>query len=592
MPPPVTPDALPERPETEGNQPMRRVTALLASLALVLSMAPAVALAAPSTTGSWIVTLRSDVDSAGAAPALARAHGGEVGHIYQHAFNGFSFRGSAAAAAAMGRNPQVARVEADAEVWLDTTHTNATWGLDRIDQRSSSLDGSYTYNATGAGVTAYVIDSGILTGHQEFAGRATLGRDLIGTNGGQDCNGHGTHVAGTIGGSTYGVAKAVSLIAVRVFDCTGGSSWSTIIAGVDWVTSHHTTAPAVANMSLGGGASSSVDDAVRGMIADGVATAVAAGNGDFFGRQANACNYSPARVAEAMTVSATDKADKKASWANYGNCVDWFAPGVSITSAWIDSNSDTHTISGTSMATPHTAGVAALYLQANPGATPATVRTAIYDATSKGVVTSSNTTNNHLLYSLLADGGGDPPAQENQNPTAADVALTVEPGQTATWSPVVDDPDDGDTLICALGATAPTQGTATLSSCAVDAGSYTADTGASGTDTFTYTVEDGQGGSDTGTVSVTISATDPPATGSITLTATPYKVKGLQKADLSWSGATNTNVDIFRNSAKITTTANDGAHTDDINARGGGTYTYQVCEAGTTSCSPVVSVSY
>ncbi|MEO6294658.1 MAG: S8 family peptidase, partial [Candidatus Limnocylindria bacterium] len=366
---------------------MRRTTALLASLALLLTLFPVAALAAPSATGTWIVTLRAGVDPASAAPTLASQHGGAVGYVYRDAINGFSFRGSAAAADALARNPQVTLVEADAEVWLDTTQSGATWGLDRIDQRTLPLDNGYTYNRTGAGVTAYVIDSGIRFSHAEFAGgRAVLGTDLVGDGqNGNDCNGHGTHVAGTIGGSTYGVAKSVKLVSVRVFACTGGSTWETIIAGIEWVIGNHVSGPAVANMSLGGGANSSVDTATKSLIADGVSTAVAAGNGNIVGIQDDACKYSPARVPEAMTISATDKTDKKASWANYGTCVDWFAPGVSITSAWIDTDNDTNTISGTSMATPHTAGVAALYLEANTGATPAQVREAIFTNTTKDI---------------------------------------------------------------------------------------------------------------------------------------------------------------------------------------------------------------
>jgi subtilisin family serine protease len=283
---------------------------------------------------------------------------------------------------------------------VDTTQTGATWGIDRIDQRSLPLSGTYTYFATGSGVTAYIIDTGIRFTHTQFGGRAVKGVDEV-TPGGSasDCNGHGTHVSGTVGGSTYGVAKSVRLVAVRVLGCNGSGSTSGVIAGVDWVTGNHAAGtPAVANMSLGGSASSSLDTAVNNSINDGVSYAIAAGNGDIFGNPQNACNFSPARVAAAMTISATDRTDTKASWANYGSCVDWFAPGVSITSAWYSSDTATNTISGTSMATPHTTGVAALYLQGNPTASPATVRTTLFNLTTKGIVKNSNTTNNHLLF--------------------------------------------------------------------------------------------------------------------------------------------------------------------------------------------------
>ena len=344
--------------------------------------------------GRFIVTLREDVDPA----AVAGEHGLRPDFVYRAALRGFAGGMSEAARSGLLRDARVLRIEPDGIAHTQATQSGATWGIDRIDQRSRPLSTTYTYTNTGSGVRAYIIDTGIRTSHAEFGGRAVAGFDAV-TSGGtaNDCNGHGTHVAGTVGGATYGVAKGVTLVAVRVLDCAGSGSWSGVIAGMDWVTANRVT-PAVANMSLGGGASVSVDDATRRMIAAGVATAIAAGNGNQGGRQQDACKYSPARVAEGMTIGATTQTDTKTSWSNYGPCVDFFAPGYQITSAWYTSNTATNTISGTSMAAPHVAGVAALYLQSNPGATAAAVGTALYDNTTKGIVTSSSTAKNHLLF--------------------------------------------------------------------------------------------------------------------------------------------------------------------------------------------------
>jgi subtilisin family serine protease len=380
----------------------------LAGLAAVLLVAPAQAPAAgkgdAAELTSFIVVLDEGVeDVAGvAAEQAARKGSGGVGYVYEHALKGFSIELTPSAAEQLAQDSRVVSIEPDGVVTTAATQTGATWGIDRIDQRSRPLSGTFTYTRTGAGVKAYIIDTGIRFTHSQFGGRATSGFDAVDGGAADDCNGHGTHVAGTVGGSTYGVAKGVSLVAVRVLNCSGSGSTSGVIAGIDWVTGNHGQGqPAVANMSLGGGASAALDAAVNRSISDGVSYAVAAGNGDFLGNQANACNYSPARVAAAMTIGATDSSDRKASWSNYGSCVDWFAPGVSITSAWYNSNTATRTISGTSMATPHTAGVAAQYLQGNTAATPASVRTALFNLTTKSIVTSSSTTNNHLLFTNL-----------------------------------------------------------------------------------------------------------------------------------------------------------------------------------------------
>jgi aqualysin 1 len=337
--------------------------------------------------------------AANAAAASARAMGAQVHYTYDVALQGFAATLPEQALNGLRHNPNVEYIEVDSTVSLDATQTGATWGLDRIDQAALPLNGAYTYNYTGAGIKAYIIDTGIRLSHNEFGGRASDGYDAVDKRlPAADCNGHGTHVAGTVGGATYGVAKGVSLVAVRVLNCNGSGTTSGVIKGIDWVTGDHQSgAPAVANMSLGGGASTSLDAAVNASIADGVTYAIAAGNSN-----ANACNYSPARVPAAITVGATTNTDARASYSNYGACLDIFAPGSSITSAWYTSNTATNTINGTSMATPHVAGAAALYLQANPGATPAAVASALVSGATSGKVTSPGTGSpNRLLYTLF-----------------------------------------------------------------------------------------------------------------------------------------------------------------------------------------------
>lgn len=356
--------------------------------------APVYSAQGAAVEGEYIVVLKQGAN----ARSVAAIAGVNPRYVYGAALNGFAGTLNAGQLNGLQRNPNVEYIEEDGIATTQTTQSGATWGLDRTDQRALPLSTTYTYNNTGSGVRAYIIDTGIRLTHNDFGGRAVSGYDAVDGGSADDCNGHGTHVAGTVGGSAYGIAKGATLVAVRVLDCGGSGSWSGVIAGMDWVTANRVL-PAVANMSLGGGASTAVDDATKRMIAAGVSTSVAAGNGNQGGRQQDACKYSPARVPEAITIGATTKTDAKTSWSNYGSCVDFFAPGYQITSAWYTSNTATNTISGTSMASPHVAGVAALYLQSSPGASPQTVRDALFANTTKGVVTSSSTTNNHLLYS-------------------------------------------------------------------------------------------------------------------------------------------------------------------------------------------------
>ena len=330
--------------------------------------------------------------AAAADRKIAKTRSGRVKDVYAYALRGFSAEMTEEDALLLADDPEVAWVEEDSEMEIVTTQTGATWGLDRIDQANRPLNGTYVYTSTGSGVHAYIIDTGIRVTHTQFGGRASAVFDAFGGSG-NDCNGHGTHVAGTVGGSTYGVAKAVRLHAVRVLNCSGSGSTSGVIAGVNWVTGNRIN-PAVANMSLGGGASTSLDNAVANSIASGVTYAVAAGNSNV-----NASTQSPARVSSAITVGSSTSGDAKSSFSNYGSVVDIFAPGSSITSAWRTSDTAINTISGTSMAAPHVAGVAARYLQNNRTASPATVRNAIVSAASLNKLTGLPTgTANRLLF--------------------------------------------------------------------------------------------------------------------------------------------------------------------------------------------------
>ncbi|MET9628607.1 S8 family serine peptidase [Lentzea sp. NPDC006480] len=361
--------------------------------------------------GSYVVVFKDGATDVPATNAkafdLARRHGGKISNIYVATVRGFAVKMDEAAAGRLAADPSVAYVRQDGWARMSDTQNDPTWGLDRIDQANLPLDQRYTYPNTAPNVTAYVLDTGIYKAHTEFEGRAKDGYDFIDNDSdASDCQGHGTHVAGTIGSKTYGVAKKVNLVAVRVLDCSGNGQYSQIIKGIDWV-AQNARKPAVANMSLGGGADSTVDSAVQRAIAAGVTFGLAAGNNN-----GDACQTSPARLPEAITVAASDAADKRSIYtggqaSNWGTCVDLFGPGSNITST--RNGGGTQSMGGTSMATPHVVGAAALYVSANPSATPAQVRDALVNNATPGKITDTQGSPNKLLnISFIGGGGPDP----------------------------------------------------------------------------------------------------------------------------------------------------------------------------------------
>lgn len=537
---------------------------VLSSLTAVTAVAAGAAQAAKGSRSGWVVTFRTGADPKAEAEQ-ERVKGVKVTHVFEHAMKGMAVDLTAPEAAALAADPMVVSVEPDIKVYATGTQTGATWGIDRADQRSLPLSGTFAYpDSGGAGVKAYVIDTGVRATHTEFAGRVAPGYtavvDGFGTD---DCNGHGTHVAGTIGGRTYGIAKQVTIVPVRVLDCFGSGTLSGVIAGIDWVTANNKGAPAVANMSLGAAATATVDAAVERMVAAGVTAVVAAGNSNV-----DACGTSPARTPSAITVGATDSTDARAVYSNIGTCLDIFAPGTSITSSWIDSDTAVNTISGTSMASPHVAGVAALIVAANPGTTPANVAATMMANATPNVVGNAGAGSPNRLLFTPAPGTATPlgvvttALPSGGTGVAYSASLGAVGGSAPyTWAVATGTLPAGLTLATATGIVSGTPTTAGLSA-------------------FTVRVTDGSGASATAAISINVVVTTPaPAAFSKTspaFTATGRVKSGLRLTWAASAGATRYEycIDTTNDNACGATWINVGTATSVILGRLTGLTTY------------------
>ncbi|MGW5054573.1 putative Ig domain-containing protein [Actinokineospora sp. NPDC004072] len=527
--------------------------------------------------GSYLVVFKDGATSMAAvaptADTLVDRYGGTVTTTWRHAVRGFAAQLTERQARRLAADPAVAVVEQNRTVRVaDTQRNPPSWGLDRIDQRDRPLDNSYTYPTTASNVRAYIIDTGIRVTHQDFGGRATWGTNTVG-GANTDCHGHGTHVAGTVGGTSYGVAKGVRLIAVKALDCQGSGSIQSIVSAVDWVTAN-AVKPAVANMSLGGTASAAMDTAVRNSITSGVVYSIASGNSN-----TNACSTSPARVTEALTVNASTNTDARASFSNYGNCTDIFGPGQDITSAWHSSDTATNTISGTSMAAPHVAGVVALYLSANPNATVAQANQAMIDRSSSGKISNPGSGSPNRLIFVQQDAPANvsvtnPGGQTGTVGTAASLQLTAAGGvQPYTWRATGLPP--GLSIAAATGrisGTPTTAGTYQVTATATDSA------GASGSATFSWTIEPGSGGD--------VSITNPG-----TLTGTVGQEAGVKLVVTGGTGPYTWTAEGLPPGLSLTSDGSDIAVVGGVPTTGG-TYRVTVSVAATTGGSASVQFDW